>query len=49
MVLYIYYKLNNEISDFFSMQESDSKQVIGRWVENALQMKITNISLSGYI
>jgi len=46
---YIYYKLNNEISAFFSMQESDSKQVIGKWVENTLQMKITNISLSGYI
>jgi hypothetical protein len=39
---YIYYKLIEEISSFFSMQESDSEQVIGRWVENTLQMKVTN-------
>ena len=39
---YIYYKLVNEISAFFSMQESDSESLIGRWVENTLQMKVTN-------
>ena len=38
----IYYKLVDEISRFFSMEYSDSKQVIGRWVENTLQMKVTN-------
>jgi hypothetical protein len=36
----IYSKLVKEISRFFSMQESDSEQVIGRWVENTLQMKV---------
>jgi len=39
---YIYYELTEEISSFFSMEESDSKEVIGRWVENTLQMKVTN-------
>jgi hypothetical protein len=39
---YIDIKLINEISTFFSLQESDSKQFIGRWVENTLQMRITN-------
>ena len=39
---YIYYKLVEEIYAFFSMQESDSESVIGRWVENTLQMKVTN-------
>ena len=39
---FIYYKLINEISAFFSLQGSDSEQVIGRWVENTLQMKVTN-------
>ena len=39
---YIYYKLVEEISAFFSMQDSDSEEVIGRWVENTLQMKVTN-------
>jgi hypothetical protein len=41
----IYYELVNEISRFFSMEESDSKEVIGRWVENTLQMKVTNTLL----
>ena len=39
---YIYYKLIDEISTFFSMEESDSEQVIGRWVENTLQMRVIN-------
>ena len=38
----IYYELVNEISAFFSMEESDSESVIGRWVENTLQMKVKN-------
>ena len=38
----IYYKLVEEISAFFSMQESDSESVISRWVENTLQMKVIN-------
>ena len=39
---YIYWRLIKEISRFFSMQDSDSESVIGRWVENTLQMKVTN-------
>ena len=31
-----------EISSFFSLQLYDSKEVIGRWVENTLQMKVTD-------
>ena len=38
----IYYKLIDEISSFFSLGKSDSKEVIGRWVENTLQMKVTD-------
>ena len=38
----IYYKLINEISSFFSLEESDSEQLIGRWVENTLKMKVNN-------
>ena len=45
----IYYKLIEEISSFFSLEESDSKQVIGRWVENTLQMKVTNIQEAGFL
>ena len=37
----IYYKLIDEISAFFSIKESDSQEVIGRWIENTLQMKVT--------
>ena len=35
------YNLIKEISSFFSLQSSDSKEVIGMWVENTLQMKVT--------
>jgi hypothetical protein len=41
---FIHYKLIYEISSFFSIQNSDSKQVIGKWVENTLQMKVTDTS-----
>jgi hypothetical protein len=39
---FIYYKLIEEISLFFSLQLSDSEQVIGKWVEDTLQMEVTN-------
>jgi hypothetical protein len=39
---YIHYKLVDEISSFFSLEESDSMEVIGRWVENTLQMRVTD-------
>ena len=39
---YIYWKLVGEISLFFSLDETDSKEVIGRWVENTLQMRVTH-------
>ena len=39
---FISYKLVKEISSFFSLQRSDSEEVIGRWVENTLQMRVTN-------
>jgi hypothetical protein len=39
---YIYWKLIGEISRFFSLERNDSKEVIGRWVENTLQMKVTD-------
>ena len=38
----IYWNLIDEISTFFSMKESDSEKVIGRWVENTLQMNVSN-------
>jgi hypothetical protein len=42
----IYYKLIYEISRFFSLEESDSEQSIGRWVENTLQVRVTNTSFA---
>ena len=38
----IYFDLIKEISSYFSLQRSDSEKVIVRWVENTLQMKVTN-------
>jgi hypothetical protein len=45
---YIHIELIDEISSFFSMGQSDSKQVIGRWLENTLQMKVTNTSRNSF-
>ena len=39
---YISIDLIKEISSFFSLQRSDSEEVIGRYVENTLQMKVTH-------
>ncbi len=39
---YIHYKLIDEISSFFSLEKTDSKEVIGKWVENTIQMRVTN-------
>ena len=39
---YIDYDLIEEISSWFSLKESDSKQFIGKWVENTLQMRVAN-------
>ena len=41
-VCFINIDLVKEISSFFSLERSDSKEVIGRWVENTLQMKVTD-------
>ena len=38
----IYHELIEEISAFFSIKESDSEKVISMWVENVLQMRVTN-------
>ena len=36
----IYYELIDEISRFFSLEQTDSEQVIGRWIEDTLQMRV---------
>ena len=41
---FIHTNLVKEISSFFSLGLSGSEEVIGRWVENTLQMKVTNTS-----
>ena len=45
---FIDYDLIREISSFFSLRLYGSEQVIGRWVENTLQMKVTNTTLVTY-
>ena len=36
------YNLVKEISSFFSLDNPDSKNLIGKWVEYTLQMRVTN-------
>ena len=42
---YIYNKLVKEVSSFFSIGEYDSKKVIGKWVEDALQMRVVHTTI----
>jgi len=37
-------KVINEISMFFSMDKSEAKEFIGRWVEETLQMPVSSIA-----
>ena len=39
---YIHDDLIVEISEFFSLRYSDCKKVVGKWVENVLQMNVAN-------
>ncbi len=39
----VYKKIVEDISRFFSLKEYKAKQVIGRWVENILQMEVSHI------
>ena len=39
---YINHDLIKEITSFFSLGETDSELVIGRWVENTLQMRVND-------
>jgi hypothetical protein len=38
---HIHYTLIDEISKFFSLHYSDCEKVIGKWVENTLQIKVS--------
>ena len=40
---YIHYKLIDEISTFFSFDYNNSKELIGNWVENTLEMEVDGI------
>jgi hypothetical protein len=44
-VLYIFYKLMDEISDFFGLEKDDSLRVIGKWVEDRHNLKVINIMI----
>ena len=44
-VCFINIDLVKEISSFFSLEHSDSKEVVGMWVENTLQMKVKYTSI----
>ena len=44
--LYISYKLFNEISNFFGLENDDSRKVIGKWVEDRYNLKVINALLA---
>ena len=44
---FIYIKFIVEICKFFSLEHDDSKEVIGRWVENTTQMEVKKVFALG--
>jgi hypothetical protein len=48
---YVSYDLLNEISSFFSLQNSDSEKIIIKWIENAINMEVKRfgITLSNFM
>ena len=38
--LHIYYKLTGKIFSFFSLETTDAQELIGRWVEDRLQIEV---------
>ena len=45
--LYVYYKIVDEISSVFKLEESDIKSLIGRWVSDRLQLEVKNTKQNG--
>ena len=45
-VCFIDIDLIKEISSFFSLGRDDSQRVISRWVENTLQMKVSDTEIT---
>ena len=41
-VLYVFYELMDEISDYFGLESNDSLRVIGKWVEGRYNLKVIN-------
>jgi hypothetical protein len=37
------HRVINQVSDFFSIDKSDSKELIGKWVEKTLKMNVSSI------
>ena len=40
--LYVYYVIIDEISSVFKLEESDIESLIGRWVNDRLQLEVKN-------
>lgn len=38
------HRVINQVSEFFSMDKSESKELIGKWVEKTLDMKVSSIA-----
>ena len=47
--LYVYYKIIDEISNYFGMESDDSLRVIGKWVEDRHNLKVINTKDSGLV
>ena len=41
--LYVHYKLIKDISSMFSIEESDSKKIVGKWVKYRYKLKVVGV------
>jgi hypothetical protein len=40
--LFVFYKLRNEISNYFGMEKNDSLRAIGKWFEDRYNLEVIN-------
>jgi hypothetical protein len=40
--LFVYYEINDEISNYFGLESDDSLRIIGKWVEDRYNLKVIN-------
>jgi hypothetical protein len=46
--LFVFVELVDEISNFFGIEHDDTLNVLGKWVEDRFNLKVTNAEITSY-